>query len=292
MRASAIKAIATAAFAAMAASSVASAADMAPRYTKAPPAMVEIWNWTGFYIGGNAGYSWGRANADVSYFNPVTGAAIVAPAGSITNAGFNMDGGIAGGQAGYNWQTGSWVWGVEADIQWSGEKGHGVYSCAATTPTGGVCFPGLTAQLPAGVTGTGLAFDQKLEWFGTARLRGGWLASPRTLLYVTGGLAYGSIKTSASLTGVNAFGVAVSVAGSNTDTRVGWTIGGGIEGMITQNWTAKLEYLYMDLGGFSGGTLSLAPAALVATRVDTNFTDHILRAGLNYKFGGPVVAKY
>ena len=85
MRASTVKAIATAAFAAMAASSVASAADMAPRYTKAPPPIVEVWNWTGFYIGGNAGYSWGRANADVTYFNPVTGAAIVPPAGSITN---------------------------------------------------------------------------------------------------------------------------------------------------------------------------------------------------------------
>ena len=86
---------------------------MAPRYTKAPPAIVEVWNWTGFYIGGNAGYSWGRANADVTYFNPVTGAVIVPPAGSITNRSFNMDGGLVGGQAGYNWQSGSsWVWGV------------------------------------------------------------------------------------------------------------------------------------------------------------------------------------
>jgi outer membrane immunogenic protein len=292
MRASTLKVIATTAFAAMAAGSVASAADMAPRYAKAPPVMVEVWNWTGFYIGGNAGYSWGRASADVTYFSPATGVAIVPPAGSITNSRFNMDGGILGGQAGYNWQTGSWVWGAEADIQWSGEKGRGVYNCAATAPTPGVCFPFLTATLPAGVTGTALAFDQRLEWFGTARLRGGWLASPRTLLYLTGGLAYGGIKTSALLTGVNAFGAVVSIAGSNTDTRVGWTVGGGIEGMISQNWTAKLEYLYMDLGGFSGGSLSLAPASAIGARVDTNFRDHILRAGLNYKFGGPVVAKY
>jgi outer membrane immunogenic protein len=76
MRASTFKALAASALVAMAAGSVASAADMAPRYTKAPPAMVEVWNWSGFYIGGNAGYSWGRGNSDVSYFNTVTGLAI------------------------------------------------------------------------------------------------------------------------------------------------------------------------------------------------------------------------
>ena len=105
----------------------------------------------------------------------------------------------------------------------------------------------------------------------------------------------GGLKTSAAIAGVNGNGIALTAAGSTTDTRVGWTIGAGVEGMITQNWTAKLEYLYMDLGGFRSGTVSLvpiAPAALIAARVDTNFTDHILRAGINYKFGGPVVAKY
>jgi outer membrane immunogenic protein len=293
MRASAFKAIAIAAFAAVTANSAASAADMAPRYAKAPPVMVEVWNWTGFYIGGNAGYSWGRANADVTYFNPVTGAAIVPPAGSITNRSFAMDGGLVGGQAGYNWQSGSsWVWGVEADIQWTRERGGANYLCAISVPvTAGGCTPGLTFT-PAGVTGSSLAFDQSLEWFGTARLRGGWLATPRTLLYVTGGLAYGGIKTSALLTGVNGNGIAVSIAGSNTDTRVGWTVGGGIEGMISQNWTAKLEYLYMDLGGFSGGSFTTTTVPAIGARVDTRFTDHILRAGINYKFGGPVVAKY
>jgi outer membrane immunogenic protein len=290
MRTSALKVIATAALAAMAVIPAASAADMAPRYTKAPPVMVEIWNWTGFYIGGNAGYSWGRSNTDVSYFNSVTGAAIVPPPGSITNASFNMDGAIAGGQAGYNWQTGSTVWGVEADLQWSGEKGGAAYRCAATA-VGGVCLPGLTF-LPAGATGTNIAIGQSLEWFGTARLRGGFLVSPRVLLYATGGLAYGSIKTTAALAGFNANGVAVAAVGSNSETRVGWTVGAGIEGMLTQNWTAKLEYLYMDLGNYNAGTFTLAPLATINGQVNSNFRDHILRAGINYKFGGPVVAKY
>lgn len=290
MRASAIKVFATAAFAAMAASSVASAADMAPRYTKAPPAIVEVWNWTGFYIGGNAGYSWGRSNTDLSYFNTATGLPIAPPVGSVTSAGFDMNGAIAGGQAGYNWQNGNWVFGLEADIQWSDEKGRAAYSCLGTL-AGGACLPGLTF-LPAGATGTTVAYDQKLEWFGTVRGRIGVLATPRALLYATGGLAYGSIKTSAALAGFTPAGLAVAAVGSNSDTRIGWTVGAGIEGKITQNWSAKLEYLYMDLGSFSGGTYNLLPASTIGIRTDSDFRDHILRAGINYTFGGPVVAKY
>jgi outer membrane immunogenic protein len=289
MRASTIKAIATAAFAAMAASSVASAADMAPRYTKAPPAMVEIWNWTGFYIGGNVGYSWGRSNSDVSYFSTVNGLPIAPPPGSVTSASFDMNGAIAGVQAGYNWQTGSSVWGVEADIQWSGEKGRTSYLCASAV--GGPCTPGLTAP-PLTVLGTSLALDQSLEWFGTARLRGGFLAAPRVLLYATGGLAYGSIKTTGSLAGVTANLLPVAIIGSSSETRLGWTVGAGVEGMITQNWTAKLEYLYMDLGRYNSLGVSLAPVLPIGVNVSSHFTDHILRAGINYKFGGPVVAKY
>src|ERR1700681_650888 len=113
MRASTFKAIAIAAFTSIAAMHSASAADLAARpYTKAP-AIVEVYNWTGFYIGGNAGYSWGRSNTDVSYFNTATGTPIVPPPGSVTSSSFNMNGGIAGGQAGYNWQTGNYVLGAE-----------------------------------------------------------------------------------------------------------------------------------------------------------------------------------
>jgi outer membrane immunogenic protein len=290
MRTSTLKAIAVSAFAAMAVTSAASAADLAARpYTKAP-VMVEVWNWTGFYIGGNAGYSWGRSNTDVSYFNSVTGVPIVPPAGSITGAGFDMNGAIAGGQIGYNWQSSNWLFGLEADAQWSDERGSAAYRCAATA-VGGVCLPGLTF-LPAGVTGSSLAVNQSLEWFGTVRGRAGVLVTPQVLLYATGGLAYGSIKTSGAFAGVTPNGVAVAVAGSSSDTRIGWTVGGGIEGKITTNWSAKLEYLYMDLDNFRAGSFTLAPGSLIAANVDSRFRDHILRAGINYTFGGPVIAKY
>src|ERR1700687_3405787 len=291
MRASTFKAIATAAFAVMAAIPTCSAAGLAARpYTKAPPVMVEVYNWTCFYIGGNGGYSWGRSRTDVSYFNTVTGAPIVPPAGSIVSSSFDMNGGVAGGQAGYNWQTANWVLGLEADIQWSGERGRAAYRCGATA-TGGVCLPGLTF-LPAGAAGTTLALGQSLEWSATVRGRAGLLAAPKVLLYATGGLAYGSIKSSGALAGFNGNGAAIAAFGSNTETRVGWTVGAGVEGMITQNWTAKLEYLYMDLGSFSSGPFTLAPASTIGANVSSKFTDHILRAGINYRFGGPVVAKY
>jgi outer membrane immunogenic protein len=112
------------------------------------------------------------------------------------------------------------------------------------------------------------------------------------LLYGTGGLAYGEIKTTGALAGITPGGVAIASVVSNSDTRFGWTVGAGIEGKITRNWSAKLEYLYMDLGGFSGGSYTLAPGSVLGARVDSNFRDHILRAGLNYTFGGPVVARY
>jgi outer membrane immunogenic protein len=112
------------------------------------------------------------------------------------------------------------------------------------------------------------------------------------LLYATGGLAYGAIKTRGAFAGVTPGGVAVTSFGSNTDTRVGWTVGAGVEGLITRNWSAKLEYLYMDFGRADAGTFALAPASVIGAHVSSRFTDHILRAGINYRFGGPVVAKY
>jgi outer membrane immunogenic protein len=289
MRASTLNAIAIAALAAVTATA-ASAADIAARpYTKAP-VMVEVWNWTGFYIGGNAGYSWGRSSTDVSYYNTATGLPIAPPAGSIVSNGFDMNGGIAGGQIGYNWQSNNWVYGLEADAQWSGERGSSAYRCAATA-IGGVCLPGLTF-LPPGVTGSNLNIDQSLEWFGTVRGRAGLLVTPKILLYGTGGLAYGSIKTTGTFAGVTPAGVAVGSIGSSSDTRIGWTVGAGIEGKLTTNWSAKLEYLYLDLDSFRAGSFSLAPASTIGARVDSHFRDHILRAGINYTFGGPVVARY
>jgi len=269
------------------------AADLAARpYVKAPVMVDPVWSWTGFYIGGNGGYSWGRSRTDVTYNNTVTGAVIVPPAGSITSGSFDMNGAVAGGQAGYNWQSANWVFGIEGDLNWSDEKGRAGFSCAPAGVAGGACLPGLTF-LPAGAAaGTTLTIDQKLQWFGTVRGRVGILATPKVLFYGTGGVAFGEIKTTGTIAGFTPAGVAVAATGSTSDTRVGWTVGAGVEGKITQNWSAKLEYLYMDLGRFDSGPFSLAPSPTIAASVSSRFTDHILRAGINYQFGGPVVARY
>ena len=267
------------------------AADLAPRpYVKAPP-MEPIWSWTGFYVGGNGGYSWGRSRTDVSYYSTTTGLPIVPPAGSITSASFDMNGGVAGGQVGYNWQSSNWLFGVEGDIQWSGEKGRASYLCSVAGGNALFCVPPATFA-PAGVLGTGLTVDQSLQWFGTLRGRAGILATPKWLLYATGGLAFGEIKTTGTMTGINAGGAAIATVSSTSTTRAGWTVGVGVEGKITQNWSAKLEYLYMDLGSFSSGPFTLLPGGTIGANVNSKFTDNILRAGINYQFGGPVVAKY
>jgi outer membrane immunogenic protein len=137
----------------------------------------------------------------------------------------------------------------------------------------------------------------KLDWFGTVRGRVGLLATPQLLLYATGGLAYGHVGANAPTIGLGWGG-----------THAGWTVGGGGEYLFSNNWSIKLEYLYMDLGNFGGASVTTTtttnalstPAVgfntvttLVSTAAwRTHFTDNIVRVGINYHFSGPVVAKY
>jgi len=266
---------------------------------KAPPMVAPVWNWTGFYIGANGGYSWGRANTSIL---PLTGS----PFPTVPFAAFHqsVDGGLGGGQAGYNWQVDpKWLVGVEADIQGTGERS----STGLTTSTGR--YGSSAIGLPVGpgpdfnaiaTLATNLSYD--LQWFATFRGRVGFLATPQTLLYGTGGLAVGEFNYSAGastlsiavfgpgLAGTTPTGVAFSLpvgpAASSTDTRVGWTLGGGIEHKFTPNWSGKLEYLYMDFGTktYFAGTGSQA---------DVSFRDQVLRAGINYEFtAGPAAARY
>jgi outer membrane immunogenic protein len=271
------------AFSMLAGANLASAADLP---LKAPPAPVAVapW-WTGFYVGINGGYSWGRSETNVSWFNSVTGAPIVPPAGSISSATFDMNGGIFGGQIGYNAQFNNFVVGVETDIQWSGQKGNTNFLCAFILPgVAGVCAPGVTGGPPLTAIGTTMGFEQKLEWFGTLRGRAGLLVTPDWLAYVTGGLAYGEIQTNTTLSTFNAGGGVNSTAATSNVTNVGWTVGVGLEGRFWQNWSAKLEYLYMDLGTVSG-TIALAPPPALTPPIGANWsskiTDNIFRVGVN-----------
>ncbi len=147
----------------------------------------------------------------------------------------NTSGGLIGGTLGYNWQVNQTVFGLETDIDWSNIRGSS--SC-----------------------GAGFSCEARNNWLGTTRARLGY-AADRFMPYVTGGLAYGGVKSS------------VAGVGSSSNTKAGWTLGGGIEAAISGPWTAKLEYLYVDLGH--------ADSVLGS---NTTFRSNIVRAGLNYRF--------
>lgn len=224
----------------------ASAADLgarAPVY-KAPVPLA--YNWTGFYVGGNAGLGVGAGDS-----------ALTIPAFP-NNERFTRGGagGIAGLQGGYNWQFGNWVVGAEADIQWSGVRG------------GDTCVLGCFG-------GTATTIGTALDWFGTVRARVGYATGP-VLAYYTGGFAYGDTRTTI------AQGIAAPATSVTLDqTRTGWTLGSGVEAALDGNWTGKIEYLYVDLGS-SANALTIAG---VATTYSADYRYHVFRAGLNYRFG-------
>ena len=260
------------------------AADLPYKAPPPAPVMIPVVNWTGFYVGINGGYSWGKAGRELSFFNPLTGIQIIPPVGSGATSDSNLNGGLFGGQLGYNWQSGNWVFGFETDAQWTGQRGTASRLCGVLATAAGACLPGVAL-------GTSAAVEQHLDWFGTFRGRAGVLVTPSTLLYVTGGAAYGSINTDLTVTTIAPIGLPVSVIRSGESSKFGWTIGGGIESklsMFGNNWSGKLEYLYMDLGTVES-TSGIGTGVLIGTNLSTRVTDSIFRAGINYQFSaGPV----
>lgn len=260
----------------------AGAADV-PVYTKAPP----LYNWTGLYIGGNVGYGWDRSNTTETFTDPAIVLATVNPS-------FNLDGVIGGGQVGYNWQSGPWVLGIEGDLQATGQSGGtndlcGTGVCAQTTigppPNCQGLACGKVIVTPGGPVTD--ALSQRLEWLDTLRGRIGWTVTPTFLAYVTGGLAVGVLNTSGLVTGTNG---ATSVVGSfnSNSVHAGGTVGVGLEAALAGRWTGKVEYLYVDLGTFSGGSFAtpiVGPSgSLLNTSFSSRLTDNVLRAGVNYRF--------
>jgi outer membrane immunogenic protein len=246
------------------------AADLGARsYTKAAPVVAPVSNWSGFYVGANLGYGWGNGNTDFSFLP--TPADFLLNNGSL---GIRSTGMIGGAQLGYNWQIGSLVTGLEADIQGSGTRGS-----ASAAPI---------------VTSTGrpdsiirISSEPKLSWFGTVRGRLGVTVTPDLLLYGTGGLAYGHVDASANYSLPE--DPPVVAPASVSKTKVGWTAGAGAEWMFAHNWSAKLEYLYVDLGSESAvaNLASTNPQAVspgLAVGYTWRFRENIARVGVNYHF--------
>ena len=202
-------------------------------------------NWAGWYAGVSLGANWQQAHVSDDY-QQVQGA-------SATNSGF-----IGGGQVGYNWQNGNAVYGWEADI--SGLSGN----------------PSVT-NYGYGYNGNHLGTtSSKIEWLSTFRARMG-LAVGNAMAYATGGLAVGGVKTSLVTT---AHG---GTAGDNTNTRVGWTVGAGVEQKIGTNWTVGLEGLFVDLGK-KDQSVSYATGKTAAAVVNARNNAFIGRFKANYKF--------
>jgi outer membrane immunogenic protein len=271
------------AFAALIAVGPALAADVAAPAHRAPVVVpvVAAYNWTGFYVGGNFGYSTTREPSSAHLLDP-TGAEQIQTFLSLSPSGW-----VGGGQIGYNWQVlPHIVLGVEGDWDWTNQRD---WAC-------GVAGTGCTNANPAPFGASYLS--QKYDWISTLRARVGW-AQDSWLFYVTGGVAWAKVDTDLALNCplgcANLAGPTIG-AGSFSDSRHGWAAGVGIEVVIWSNLTARLEYLHLDFGNTSQTLAADAPGVpgtppqLTFLTVNSQLRDDIVRIGLNYKFGyTPVV---
>jgi len=275
--------------------SMASAADMAVKAPPSPPICI----WCGFYVGANGGYAWERNQSAVISAGSGTGTLFSFPAiGGVPTTGttsFSASGGFGGVQAGYNFQPkANWLLGVESDIQAASIRG------SATGPIKrGFSDPFF--GLPDWAVNT----STKVEWFGTARARLGVLPTNSLLFYVTGGLAYGEVERTGSLSntfvppGITTVGgtfscLAGTVCFTQADhqTQVGWTAGVGAEYAFWSRVSLKAEYLHVDLGG---GRTFLLPAtqppggATMIAAFASGARFDLVRVGLNVHLDGPPV---
>ncbi|MCK1474980.1 porin family protein [Bradyrhizobium sp. 197] len=233
-----------------ASTAIASAADLA---TKAPYAPLPVWNWTGFYIGGHVGAGWGTTESTIAAVTP----AAVALVGGLPFGQNSRSGVLGGGQIGYNWQSGWAVFGVQGDI--AGLDVKGTQPCLSL----GIC-------------------TSKSDWLATVSGRFGGVVADRTLVYVKGGAAW--LRSDHSLAFPPAFGPFPATSGSTT--AVGWLLGFGAEYAFTQNWSAFIEYNYMDFGKKSI-SMDLSPLVAVAgttATIDVKEKLSVAKIGVNYKF--------
>ncbi len=237
----------------------ASAADLAARpYTKAPPPMIAaLYDWSGFYIGANGGWGSSRKCWDI---NNDLGVA-VAPA--FREGCHDATGGVAGGQIGYRWQASSWVFGLEAQGDWADLRGSNT----------SLFIPGATNR-------------SKIDAFGlfTGQIGYAW---NNVLWYVKGGAAVTDDKYNGIVTGT---GVVFDTA---KETRWGGTVGTGLEFGFAPNWSAAIEYDHLFMGNRNVSFTSVLPPVGALSRIDNIRQDvDLITVRVNYRWGGPVIAKY
>lgn len=289
-----MKLVALLASAATLITSAAIAADLPSRKVAPAAPVAPTFTWTGFYAGVNAGVDWSSRNIETVLSasgqslvsNPSTLAALTpAPYGN-SRVGF-----IGGAQIGYNYQINQFVIGAEADFM--GMAVNKRSTLPGSSATANIPFGNGVLPLAVGLSGS---TQVSQDWLGTVRVRAGY-AIDRTLLYVTGGFAYGNANVttqaaaSATFTGLPVFNGAWN--GSKNSTNVGFAVGAGAEYALTNNWVLRAEYLYYNLGSVtvatSGTSASIlngfAPAASpIGISQKTTIDGNIVRAAISYKF--------
>ena len=268
---------------------LAGAARAADLPVKAPPPPVAVADWSGFYIGGDAGFR--ATQTDYTTTNQTFAGVPAGPfaPGACVALGCVFDqqmrelSGRVGVYGGYNWQVAkSWLLGVEGDWGW-----------ADASSTEANCLHPATDC-------TGRAADTfvvRSTWDGSVRGRAGWLATPTLLLYATGGAAWIHVDATSncSTSPAGAFcapgGFSPAVITNSAD-KVGWTAGGGIEAMISPNLLVRGELRYADYGRIHNSDLRTIGGVPFIVSYDLKTTSSLAKVGIAYKFGGPVVANY
>jgi|SRR5665213_905540 len=255
-------------------------------------------NWSGFYVGGNAGYAWGSESNSLNigdgpsvlnchFCSAIVGGNDAALAQNAGSSSFDPRGFVGGAQFGYNWQKANWVYGIEADI---GGFSQSQTENSSANLLANTAFPQCFAGGGAAVACTGnFSSTVKADWLITIRPRIGY-AWDQSLVYVTGGLAISKLSFSQSYSDNINF-AAGNVGGSQNSSasqlKAGWVIGAGLERAMGKNWSLKAEYLYVRFDGLNAnGALSDAVTgdfANFSNRVD-HFASNIVRVGFNYKF--------
>jgi outer membrane immunogenic protein len=257
------------------------AADMG--VVRRPVAYVAATNWTGCYVGGDVGYMVGRDSG----YSTTAATTFGIPGGVVTLPGaqvgqlsqpFNTSGVAGGFYGGCNYQFGVWVIGAEGDWTVNNNEGQAFLVNGPST----VVLPGGIPAAP------GAYFSTKENWVTTARARLGY-AVDKWLLYVTGGAAWARIVSQNGFTPIGPLaGLAVTANDQQSDTRSGWTIGGGLEYMLPYNWSIRAEYLYVKIPSYTTFNPGTGNGPLLQgnpVNLQHDLSNNIVRFGLAYTFG-------
>ena len=227
-----------------------------PVYLPPPP----VFTWTGIYIGGQVGYAWSSGNFKFFGVDPISGIAFSASGDP------NPNGVIGGGHVGYQYQINQWVLGIEGSVDGTSLSKTAVVALPGVFGGGATVNAHSSADIQGSIRGKlGIAWD-------------------RVLIYATGGVAFGGFNTDWSLAGTTPAGVPIFASSNFSNTRVGWTVGGGLQYAVTNNWWIFAEYRYSDFGSVNNGLFGTALPVGTIFNGNRQITQNQVQAGFSYKF--------